>query len=167
GAYRSLNDDLAELAESINWRHGDRFWRPIEFVNVHWGQERIYPLYRAAAACVVTSLHDGMNLVAKEFVASRADERGALVLSRFTGSAQELGDALLVNPYSVDELAEAYHRALTMAPEEQEQRMRRMRRQVQDHNIYRWAGVLLSEACKLAGLAPTPALAAEANGLAA
>ncbi len=102
-----------------------------------------------AAGCVVSSLHDGMNLVAKEFVAARDDLRGVLVLSRFTGAAEELTDALLINPYAVDDFAETLYQALRMPPEEQERRMRRMRQQVADNNIYRWAGMLLSEAGKL------------------
>src|SRR5262249_39541618 len=103
----------------------------------------LFVLYRMAAACVVSSLHDGMNLVSKEFVAARSDERGVLVLSEFTGAACELTDALIVNPYAIDQLADAYQTALTMPIEEQQ---RRMRRQVADNNIYRWAGMLLSAA---------------------
>ncbi len=106
-------------------------------------------LYRAAAACVVSSLHDGMNLVAKEFVASRDDQQGVLVLSQFTGAARELTDALLVNPYAVDTFAEALQVALTMPSDEQQKRMARMQQQINDNNIYRWAGMLLSEASKL------------------
>ena len=106
-------------------------------------------LYRMAAGCVVSSLHDGMNLVAKEFVASPDDRQGVLVLSQFTGAARELADALLVNPYAVDEFAEGLYTALTMPPDEQQQRMGRMRQQIDDNNIYRWAGMLLSEASKL------------------
>jgi len=107
-----------------------------------------------ATACVVSSLHDGMNLVAKEFVAARADLRGVLVLSRFTGAAQDLTDALLVNPFAMDDFAEALHQALQMPEDQQEQRMRRMRQQVTDNNIYRWAGMLLSEASKLLASRP-------------
>jgi trehalose 6-phosphate synthase len=105
---------------------------------------------------VVSSLHDGMNLVAKEFVAARADLRGALVLSRFAGAAEELREALLVNPYAVDEFAEALRQALAMPAGEQERRMRQMRQQVADNNIYRWAGMLLSEAGKLVSARPGP-----------
>ncbi len=105
---------------------------------------------RIAAVCVVSPLHDGMNLVAKEFVATRTDCRGVLVLSRFAGASQELSDAVLINPYAVDEFAEALYRALTMPPEEQELRIRRMRQQVEDNNVYRWAGTLLAMTGKLA-----------------
>lgn len=147
--YRRLAEEVHELVEEINWRHGDDNWRPILFLHQHHTPEQIYPLYRTATACVVSSLHDGMNLVAKEFVAARSDLHGVLVLSRFTGAAQELTDSLLVNPYAVDEFAEALHQALTMPEEEQERRMRHLRQQVSDNNIYRWAGMLLSEAGKL------------------
>ena len=126
--------------------HGDGTWDPIVFLHEHHGPDKLYVLYRMAAACVVTSLHDGMNLVSKEFVAARTDERGALILSEFTGAARELTEALIVNPYAIDQVAEAYQTALTMSAEEQQRRMRRMRRQVADNNIYRWAGMLLSAA---------------------
>ena len=148
-AYRRLNEELHELADTINWRHATDVWRPIVFLNEHCGQEQVYVLDRLATACVVSSLHDGMNLVAKEFVASRTDGRGVLVLSRFAGAARELSDAVLINPYAVDEFAEALRLALMMAPDAQERRMARMRQEVTDHNVYRWAGLLLSEAAKL------------------
>ncbi len=93
----------------------------------------------------MTSLHDGMNLVAKEYVAARNDEQGVLVLSRFAGASQELSDALLINPYDTEGLADAIHRALSMAPEERRARMTRMRTYVREHNIYRWAGSLIAE----------------------
>jgi trehalose 6-phosphate synthase len=147
-AYRQLNEELDRLAEEINWRHGQDSWRPIVFVNEHYVPWQVFTLYRIAAGCVVSSLHDGMNLVAKEFVAARDDFQGVLVLSQFTGAARELTDAVLVNPYAVDEFARALYLALTMPPEEQEQRMRRLRSQVADNNIYRWAGMLLSEASR-------------------
>jgi trehalose 6-phosphate synthase len=148
--YRRLNEELDALVEQINWRHGNHTWLPIVYLNEHYNPEQVYALYRMAAGCVVSSLHDGMNLVAKEFVAARTDLRGVLILSNFTGAAQELTDALLVNPYHVDQFAEALRAALVMPEEEQERRMRRMRQQITDNNIYRWAGMLLSEAAKLA-----------------
>lgn len=148
-AYRQLNEELDSLVEAVNWRHGQGSWRPIVFINEHYGPERVYSLYRMAAGCVVSSLHDGMNLVAKEFVAARDDYQGVLVLSQFTGAARELTDAVLINPYAVDEFADALYLALTMPADEQEQRMRRMRQAVEDNNIYRWAGTLLSEGSKL------------------
>ncbi|MHB1425582.1 MAG: alpha,alpha-trehalose-phosphate synthase (UDP-forming) [Gemmataceae bacterium] len=158
GDYRALNEEVSALAEEINWRHGDETWNPIVFLHEHHGADKLAVLYRAAQACVVTSLHDGMNLVAKEFVAARTDERGALVLSEFTGAARELTDALIVNPYAVDRVVEAYQTALTMPVDEQQRRMRRMRRQVADNNIYRWAGMLLSEASRFVEPAERPTL---------
>jgi trehalose 6-phosphate synthase len=152
--YRELNKELDGLAEEINWRHGDTNWQPIIFLNEHYAPPQVYALYRMAAVCVVSSLHDGMNLVAKEFIAARTDLRGVLVLSHFTGAARELADALLINPYDLDEFAEALARALEMPKEEQELRMRRLRQQVIDNNIYRWAGMLLSQAGKLLGGQP-------------
>lgn len=147
--YRQLNEELDALADEINWRHGDESWQPIHFINEHYDSAQVFLLYRSAACCVVSSLHDGMNLVAKEFIAARTDLRGVLILSHFTGAARELTDALLVNPYAVDDFAESLHRALQMPETEQERRMRRLRNQVADNNIYRWAGMLLSEAGKL------------------
>jgi trehalose 6-phosphate synthase len=151
GEYRRLNEELKELAEKINWRHATNAWKPIIFINEHFGAEQVYALYRLATACVVSALHDGMNLVAKEFVAARTDLLGSLVLSRFTGAARELSDALLINPYDVDGFAEALRHALTMPEEEQKRRMQRLRRVVADQNIYRWAGQLLSCGAKLMG----------------
>jgi trehalose 6-phosphate synthase len=150
-SYRRLNEEVDALVDEINWRHGNHTWRPIVYLNEHHNPEQLFPLYRMAAGCVVSSLHDGMNLVAKEFIAARTDLRGVLVLSRFTGAAQELPEALLINPYAVDEFAETLRLALTMPAEEQERRMRHLRQQVTDNNIYRWAGMLLSEAGKLVG----------------
>src|SRR5262249_37789769 len=123
-AYRDLNDEVQELADRINWEHGMDRWQPVVFINEHYGPEDITLLYRMAAGCVVSSLHDGMNLVAKEFVAARDDERGVLVLSLFAGAAKELTDAVLVNPFDVEELAAGLHTALTMPVDEQERRMR-------------------------------------------
>ncbi len=148
-SYRQLNDDLHALVEEINWRHGQNSWRPIVFLNEHHNTAQIQTINRLAAVGVVSSLHDGMNLVAKEFVAARTDRRGVLVLSRFTGAARELTDAVMINPYAVDDFAEGLHAALCMPPEEQELRICRMQQQIADNNVYRWAGMLLSEASKL------------------
>jgi len=148
-AYRDLADEVQDLADRINWEHGTDRWQPVVFLNEHFGPRDITLLYRMAAGCVVSSLHDGMNLVAKEFVAARDDDRGVLVLSKFTGAAQEFTDAILVNPFDVEQLAAGLHAALSMPVEEQERRMRRLRAQVEDHNIYRWAGQLLSAIGKM------------------
>jgi trehalose 6-phosphate synthase len=115
----------------------------------HHTQRQVYEIYRAADLCMVTSLHDGMNLVAKEFVAARDDEQGVLVLSTFAGAARELLEALIVNPYDAAMMSEAMLQGLTMAPEEQCSRMRRMREIVADNNVYRWAGSMLLDAARL------------------
>jgi trehalose 6-phosphate synthase len=148
-AYRAINDEVQAAAAAVNDRHGRPGWQPIVFHAETVAPEDLFPLFRSAAACVVSSLHDGMNLVAKEFVSARDDEQGVLLLSRFTGAASELHDAVSVNPYDIDGFADALHEALSMPPPEQQRRMRRMRAQVADHNVYRWAGTLLSEASKL------------------
>ena len=143
--YQELQREVEDTVREVNGRLQTGSWRPILYLNRHHEHHEIRPLYRHADFCMVTSLHDGMNLVAKEFVASRDDEDGVLVLSRFTGAARELSDALLVNPYDLDETAQAIHAAVTMPPEERAARMARMRRVVREHNIYRWAGMLLGE----------------------
>jgi len=148
--YRELSNNVQNLAESINLKNGDDHWKPIVLLNEHHRPEDLFMLYRMSAGCVVSSLHDGMNLVAKEFVTAREDDQGVLVLSEFTGAARELTDAIIVNPFNVDQMAESFHTALTMPADEQRRRMRKMRAQVNDHNIYRWAGMLLSEVGRLA-----------------
>ena len=147
--YHDLLDEVLQEAVRINRRFETGSWRPIVFLPRHHSHDQILPYYRAADLCMVTSLHDGMNLVAKEFVASRADEQGALILSRFAGASHELADALVVNPYDTEELADSIHRALAMSPEEKHARMARMRAYVRDHNIYRWAGNLIQELVSL------------------
>jgi trehalose 6-phosphate synthase len=109
----------------------------------------VYAYYRAADLCFVSSLHDGMNLVAKEYVAARDDERGALILSQFTGASRELAEALIVNPYDTEQCAAALRLALDMPPDEQRSRMRRMRSLVQEFNVYRWAGRMLLDAARV------------------
>jgi len=111
--------------------------------------QEIEAYYRAADLCLVTSLHDGMNLVAKEFLAARRDERGVLILSQFTGAARELRDALLVNPYDIDQTAQAIRVALEMEPEEKQMRVQRMRRDIKENNVYRWAGNLITALCEV------------------
>jgi alpha,alpha-trehalose-phosphate synthase [UDP-forming] len=147
--YHDLLAEVEAEAERINWRFQTGKWKPIHFLKRQHSHEEIERYYNAADLCLVTSLHDGMNLVAKEFVAARRDERGVLVLSQFTGAARELRDALLVNPYDVDQTAEAIRAALEMEPEEKQARMHRMRRVVKEQNIYRWAGSLITELCEL------------------
>jgi trehalose 6-phosphate synthase len=147
--YHDLMEEVEAEANRINGRFQTDKWKPIVFLNRSHTHQEIQKYYRAADLCLVTSLHDGMNLVAKEFVAARQDEMGVLILSCFTGAAQELRDALQINPYDIDQTAEAIRFALSMEPEEKELRMRHMRKTVREHNVYRWAGSLIAELCEL------------------
>src|SRR6202166_4667408 len=155
--YHDLMAELEAEAERINWRFQTSRWKPIIFLIRQHNHEEIERYYRAADLCMVTSLHDGMNLVAKEFLAARRDERGVLILSQFTGAARELRDALLVNPYDIDQTAEAIRVAIEMEPEEKQMRVHRMRRVIKEQNIYRWAGSLITELCELRLDAADPA----------
>jgi len=154
--YHELMAEVEAEAERINRRFQTSEWRPIVFLPRHHSHEQIQPYYRTADLCMVTSLHDGMNLVAKEYVAARRDEQEALILSQFAGASHELVDALVVNPYDTEELAGAIHRALEMPPEEKRARMARMRSYVREHNIYRWAGNLVEELAAIRLDAPPP-----------
>jgi trehalose 6-phosphate synthase len=143
--YQTLLDEVTVEAERINARFQAGRWKPIVFLKRHHSHQEIARFYRAASLCMVTSLHDGMNLVAKEFVASRENNCGVLILSTFAGAALELTDALLVNPYDVQQVADAIHRALNMPSDEQATRMQHMRNSVREYNVYRWAANLLSD----------------------
>ena len=147
--YHDLQAELVAEADRINWRFQADQWKPILLLNRQHSHKEVAAYYRAADLCLVTSLHDGMNLVAKEFVATRRDERGVLILSCFTGAARELRDALQVNPYDIDQTADAIRAALEMPSEEKEIRMHRMRKTVREHNVYRWAGNLIAELCEV------------------
>ena len=118
-------------------------------IDRHCEPPEVFRLYRAADVCYVSSLHDGMNLVAKEFISARDDERGVLMLSRFTGAARELTEALVVNPYDLEGVADTLRVALMMSPIEQRERMRALRAQVAEFNVYRWAGRMLLDATRL------------------
>jgi trehalose 6-phosphate synthase len=143
--YQELLETVKSEAERINRRFQTSDWRPIVLIAEQLSHREIQPYYRAADLCLVTSLHDGMNLVAKEYVAAQSLETGALVLSIFAGASHELVDALHVNPYDIESLAQTIHRGLAMRPEERRARMARMRSYIQEHNIYRWAGELIEE----------------------
>ncbi|WP_432289589.1 trehalose-6-phosphate synthase (plasmid) [Aminobacter sp. BA135] len=163
-AYRDLHAECRTFVDDFNRRFGDKDYQPILLLDEHHNQADIYTAYRAADACVVSSLHDGMNLVAKEFVASRDDEQGVLILSTFAGASRELLDALIVNPFDPSAMAEAMQRAITMPEDEQRERMHRLREVVSTNNVYRWAGALLQDAARLRkrnravenGAAPAP-----------
>lgn len=150
-SYRALHKDCLRISAAINSRFGTADYQPLLFVDRHVDRDELGELYREADICAVPSLHDGMNLVAKEFVAERRDELGVLILSRFAGAAQELPEALAVNPFDISQLAAALKAALEMPLSEQTERMRRMRETVRNKNIYRWAGRLLEDAAHLRG----------------
>jgi alpha,alpha-trehalose-phosphate synthase [UDP-forming] len=145
--YQDFLSEVAATAERINRRFRAGRWQPIVVRDRHHTHAELERYYRAADVCLVTSLHDGMNLVAKEYIASRDDDEGVLVLSPFTGAARELPDALIVNPYDTEKLADAIHQALEMEGTERRARMRRMRQVVRQHNVYRWAANLIGELC--------------------
>ncbi len=148
-SYSSLQGDAERLVEEINARHAVGDVKPIRLVIRHHEPDEVYELFRASDLCVVSSLHDGMNLVAKEFVAARDDEQGVLLLSSFAGASRELSEALIVNPYDTHGMGEALHRALRMAPAEQRDRMHLMRDLVRQRNVYRWAAQMLIDAARL------------------
>ncbi len=144
-SYADLRARVEEAVERINWRYQTAHWKPVVLIERQCNHEEVRRWYQAADLCLVTSLHDGMNLVAKEFVAARDDEDGVLVLSKFTGAAMELRDALIVNPYDARAAAEAIRAGLEMSRADRRQRMQRMRRQVMEHNIYLWAASVLGD----------------------
>ncbi len=144
--YRLFHDRLLKSSERINKRYGSPGYQPIHLLIRHHEHEAVTELFRAADVCMVTSLHDGMNLVCKEFVAARDDERGVLILSSFAGAAREMTEALIVNPYHAEECADGLHKALTMPEPEQRERMASLRMTVREFNVYRWAGRMLTDA---------------------
>jgi trehalose-6-phosphate synthase len=143
GDYEALNHVIVQRVDAINRKWGRGSWRPVVLVRTHVHQTALVALHLMADFCMVTSLHDGMNLVAKEFVASRIDADGVLILSAFTGAARELTDAIIVNPFAIEEMAEAIHEALNMPAPERRRRMQRCRAAVSANNIYRWAGKIV------------------------
>ncbi|HBG04725.1 MAG: trehalose-6-phosphate synthase [Geobacteraceae bacterium GWC2_58_44] len=147
--YQAFEAQVNSLALRINQRFSRGNWQPIRLKLEHHEPEVVNRFYRGADVCMVTSLHDGMNLVSKEFVASRDDEQGVLVLSQFTGAAHELHEALIVNPYHIEQTADALYRAVSMPDFEQRERMRSMRALVRDFNVYRWAGRMLLDAARV------------------
>jgi len=144
--YRSFQERVQRLADRINRRFGRPDYQPVHLLTQHHEHDAVTELLRAADICVVTSLHDGMNLVCKEFVAARDDLQGVLVLSRFAGAARELNEALIINPYHVEETADALQRAATMPAAEQRERMASLRSTVREFNVFRWAGRMLADA---------------------
>lgn len=147
--YQQLNDRVEAVAAQINVKWGTETYKPIVLLRAHHEPPLVFKYFRAADLCYVSSLHDGMNLVAKEFVAAHDDEQGVLILSQFTGAARDLTEALIVNPYDLRQASEALATALTMSKAEQRERMQSMRRMVSEFNVYRWAGRMLVDAAEL------------------
>jgi len=143
--YHDLIGEIDELVEKINWKHIDGNWKPIIYLKKYFSQDDIQPYYKLGDICIVSSLHDGMNLVAKEYVAERDDLSGALILSQFTGASRELTDAILVNPYSIEKFADSIKLAIQMPKEEKQRRMENMRKVIAENNIYRWAANIITE----------------------
>ena len=143
--YRQLNEQVNNLVEEVNFKHFQNYWKPIIFVRRHLDFKEVLALYKLADICVVSSLHDGMNLVAKEFISAKTDEQGMLILSRFTGASKEMKEALLMNPYHIEEFSDAIFNALTMSESERKKRMRRLRQIIHRNDIWRWIGGIVSE----------------------
>lgn len=147
--YQAVREEALATAEEINQRYGRGDYKPLILIQEHHEPDQVFELFRAANLCVVSSLHDGMNLVAKEFVAARDDEEGVLVLSTFAGASRELLEALIVNPYDTLAMADAIHQALMMPAAQQRDRMRLMRQMVRDNNVFYWAGQMLMDAARV------------------
>ena len=143
-AYTQLEAEVGEAVQAVNRAFGTPDWTPIVLINENVDADLLAAVYRAADICVVSSLQDGMNLVAKEFVAAQVDERGVLLLSRFTGAAEEIEGAVLINPFNIDGFVSAIRTALDMPPEERKRRMRRMRRRLQNNTIFDWLDSILA-----------------------
>lgn len=143
--YRDFVTEVEKMVDQVNWRHANEGWKPVVFLKDHHDPETVYRFLNMADLCIVSSLSDGMNLVAKEFVAAREKADGVLILSEFAGAAREFNEALQINPYARADFAETIRIALEMPVEEQKRRMTRMKARVAEHNVYRWAADLISE----------------------
>ena len=148
-AYKELIDEIQALTEEINWKYRSGNWYPIVLLNKKIDYTTHIALYRACDLCLVGSLHDGMNLVAKEFISANVDIKGILMLSKFTGAARELKDAVLVNPYDTEGFADAIKMAIEIPPNEKKEQIKRMREHIQENNIYKWAGKFISTLIKI------------------
>jgi len=147
--YKELNDEVNSLVEQVNWKHRTWRWQPVVLVRRHMNEVEMLALYRMANLCVVSPLHDGMNLIAKEFVSARTDTAGVLILSCFTGAARELEQAMQINPYDINGFAESLRNAIEMPEEERRKRMIKMRETVKEQNVYSWAEQFVSQLSRL------------------
>jgi len=148
-AYMELTENIHELTEEINWKYQKGYWKPIHLIEKKINYERLLALYRTADVCIVSSLHDGMNLVAKEFIAANVDCTGVLILSPFAGAAEELKDSLIVNPYDIERFADAIKKALELSPKEKKKRVENLRKIVKKNNIYKWLADFITEVGKV------------------
>jgi len=149
GEYKELNEKINNLVEEVNWKHSTENWFPVLFIRKHMTRHEIVALYKMAGACIVSPLHDGMNLVCKEYVATKNELDGVLVLSQFTGAARELGDAIFVNPYDRENFAVTIKEAVDLPAADKARRMKNLRTVVKENNIYKWAGRFLEELKKI------------------
>jgi trehalose 6-phosphate synthase len=147
--YQDVIDQIEKLVEDINWKYSQGHWSPVIYIKKHHDFKEIIPFYKMADFCIVSSLHDGMNLVAKEYISSKTDLNGVLILSRFTGSARELEQALLINPYDIEKFADTIKEAVEMGKEEKMSRLKRMKETVSENTIYQWAEKIISDLVKL------------------
>jgi trehalose 6-phosphate synthase len=149
-AYKNLDEDVVDTVAEINARHGGPDWLPIVLVHENVDADTLASIYRAGDVCLVSSLQDGMNLVAKEFIACQVDERGVLVLSRFAGASEEIDGALLINPFDVDGFVAGLHEAFAMPAAERRERMHAMREQLASATIFDWLESILERVDALA-----------------
>ena len=163
--YRDFVTEVERLVDQVNWKHAEGNWKPVVFFKAHHDPETVYTFLRMAEVCIVSSLSDGMNLVAKEFVAAREKGDGVLLLSEFTGVAREFQEALQFNPYARADFAESIRLALEMPVDEQKRRMARLKALVAENNVYRWAADLLSELAQTSQTAPQRESAAASEGI--
>ncbi|MEW6557353.1 MAG: trehalose-6-phosphate synthase [Elusimicrobiota bacterium] len=154
--YKNLINEIQSVAEEVNWKYHTGNWYPIVLLNSKIDYTTHLALYRACDLCLVGSLHDGMNLVAKEFISANVDLKGILMLSKFTGSARELKEAVLVNPYDTDGFADAIKEAIELPVDEKKERIKKMRNTIQENNIYKWAGKFITHLVKSGEQCPEP-----------
>jgi trehalose 6-phosphate synthase len=157
--YHQLDQEVMQAVLDINQRFGNPDWTPIVLINENVDSDLLAAVYRAGDLCIVSSLQDGMNLVAKEFVACQVDERGVLLLSRFTGSAEEIEGAVLINPFNVDGFMAAIRTALEMPADERRRRMRRMRQQLHNSTIFDWLDSILARSSEIMAIQASEAAA--------
>ena len=143
---------VEELISKINRRYSTNDWRPIIYIDTKVEHKDLVAYYRMADVAIISSVYDGMNLVAKEYAASQVDEKGVLILSELAGAAEELEGALLINPYDIEGFSTCIRKALTMPLEEKKDRMALLRNRIKEDDIYKWISNLLHEILKISSL---------------